>query len=428
MKHRTLTCLALATAALLTACGGGDPAGPKSQTTRVQVVGDDQGDAGTYGYKFTVQSTTNPKGYPIFTELVAASLGAPALCNHYTGANGSIAFTTTLGCASYAIGGSRINFQPTLANNLVALPVIGEPINGALPPGSQLNQVLSFLPGLGSLLANAPALPLIGGTIAGITQEVANLLPATTGANSPLSVLKQLETLGTNGVGAQDLVIVIAGTNDASDLATAYIQSDIDQGLAFTTLVGTQGISNSDKVAAGNAYMAKLADQLYASVTANVLAKGGQKVVILNLLNITQAPRLTQARTTIQGAEAKVPAIVEWVNTFNRQLATNIGSDKRIVPIDYRKLVNDAITDKNLLVANSDTAVCPETGKGTLDMLPTYDLKSCTDAMLSANPPAGMGPDWWVRYYFADSAHPTPYLHNLLARGVNLELVRAGLL
>ncbi len=426
MTLQPLTLTALALSAFLAACGGGDGPGPKTDTMQVRVVGDDQGDSGAFGYKFTIQNSESATPFPIFTELVAASLNAPPICSHYTGVNTSVQFTTNSDCTSYAIAGSRINFQPTVANNLRALPLIGDVVNGAAPPSSPLDQVLSFLPGLGSVLSNLPSLPLVGGVI----QGVVNQLPGVTAGSTPLSIPNQFAALAANGINAKDVIIVVAGTNDAADLATVYLQSSIDQGIAFSNLVGTMGINNADRRVAGNEYMVKLADNLYNSISGTLLTNGAKKVVVLNLPNIIQTPRLSQARRTIAGAEEKVPVVREWVDTFNRRLAANIGTEKRVVPVDYLKLLNDAVTDSvALALTNSVDAACPPTGTGTLDMLPTYDIKACTSTLLSANPPMGTtDQNWWRSFAFADSVHITPYLHNLLARGVNLELIRAGLL
>lgn len=430
MITRLAPCFALVLSALLPACGGGgDGPGPKTETRTVRVAGDDQGDSGSFGFKFTVQDAANPKGYPIFTELVAASLHAPAICNYYKGVNGSVTFTANTGCTSMAIAGSRINFQPTLANQLRTLPLIGEVVNGVAPVGSPVDQVLTLLPGLGSVLANIPSLPLVGAVVSGVLQPIADQIPGATAATTPLLLDNQLKAMATQGITSQDVVVLIAGSNDAADVATAFLQAGTDQGIAFVTLMGTMGITNSNRRAAGNTYMSKLADKYYASINTHLLARGATKIAILNMPNIVQTPRLSQARATIAGAEAAVPMFVEWVETYNRQLAANINGDKRFIQVDYRKLINDAITDPNLLVANSDTPACPSTGTGILDRLPTYDLKSCTSGVLSTNPPQGQTTgDWWTHYFFADSTHPTPYLHNLLARGVNLELIRAGIL
>ena len=317
MTYKTLTLTALALSAFLAACGGSDGPGPKTETTQVRVIGDDQGDSGAFGYKFTIQNSDDlAGGFPIFTELVAASLNAPRLCSHYSGVNTSVQFNTNPGCTSYAIAGSRINFQPTVANNLRALPLIGDVINNVAPPSSPLEQVLSFLPGLGSILGNLPSLPLVGGVV----QGVVNQLPGVTAGSTPLSIPNQFAAMAASGIGEKDVVIVVAGTNDAADLATVFIQSSIDQGIAFSNLVGTMGITNADRRIAGNEYMAKLADNLYNSISGTLLTNGAKKVVVLNLPNIIQTPRLTQARATIAEAESKVPVIREWVDTFNRPL------------------------------------------------------------------------------------------------------------
>ena len=80
MKFR-LNLAAVATALLLAACGGGDPA-----ITSVKVMGDSLADSGTFGYKFTVQGSapTGAGSTAIWPELVASDVSdAGALCAYY---------------------------------------------------------------------------------------------------------------------------------------------------------------------------------------------------------------------------------------------------------------------------------------------------------------------------------------------------------
>jgi outer membrane lipase/esterase len=62
------------------------------------------------------------------------------------------------------------------------------------------------------------------------------------------------------------------------------------------------------------------------------------------------------------------------------------------------------------------------------DGLPTYNFATCTDAALSAAPPAGAtgGANWWKTWAFSDGFHPTPYGHQLLAQLISRTLAQAG--
>ncbi len=412
--------------AMLAACSQTDGPGPKTLTTTVRVAGDDYADSGTFGYKFTVQNSDDPnKGFPVMPELVAASLRAPAICPYFRSADNGNTYTNSADCTNFAVGGARINYQPPLSVTVSQLPLLGTTLVNTPP----LNGLLPNLPNLAGALST---LPLVGGIIAS--------LPGVSGANSPLSVVKQLQTLGNSATfSTGDLFILVAGSNDISDLATQHIAASIDLGVGFgnlvSTLLGTSALpsslaSASNRQTLGNAYMSKLADVYYDAIKANLLDKGATKITILNLPNVNQTPRLAQAKATLAGAAEAGPVFLEWVNTFNTQLQTRIGNDRRFIQVSYLDLLNQLVTTSAALaVTNATTPVCPETGKGTLDNLPTYALKDCNSAALSAALPAGeTSPDWWKSYGFSDSTHPTPYVHNLLARGVNLELIRAGIL
>lgn len=98
---------ALATAVLLAACGGGDPA-----ITSVKVMGDSLSDSGTFGLKFTVQGSagTGAGSTPIWPELVADDVAdTDALCAYYRVNPVTQAATVQTGCTNYAVGGGRIN-------------------------------------------------------------------------------------------------------------------------------------------------------------------------------------------------------------------------------------------------------------------------------------------------------------------------------
>ena len=104
IKH---TMLALAAAALVTACGGGGSADttPKTKITSVKVFGDSIQDSGTFGFKFTVQGSDSL----IFAERVAALYGQ-TLCNFYTFTGTTFAPNAKAGCTNFAIGGGRVTY------------------------------------------------------------------------------------------------------------------------------------------------------------------------------------------------------------------------------------------------------------------------------------------------------------------------------
>ncbi|MES1163833.1 MAG: SGNH/GDSL hydrolase family protein, partial [Rhizobacter sp.] len=118
-----------------------------------------------------------------------------------------------------------------------------------------------------------------------------------------------------------------------------------------------------------------------------------------------------------------------WIVAFNTELAAKFAGNANVVVVDFYSSFNDEIANPSLYtLQNVKTPACPITGVGS-DGLPTYTFATCTDTALSAmTPPAGAtgGADWWKSYAFADSFHPTPYGHDLLARYISRSLASAG--
>jgi phospholipase/lecithinase/hemolysin len=373
MKKFQTTVLALATGLLLAACGGGESADttPRSSIRTVKVFGDSIADAGTFGYKFTVQSADNQ----IFPERVAASYGQ-TLCNYYaaTGAN-SFVVNPKAGCTDYAIGGGRVNFysNPT----------------------------------------------------------------------DPRGVTVQLAAAAAAGYTAADLALIDGGGNDAADLVGAFLKVPADKGASFVALVGTLGVTvaapdQAGLAAAGTAYMKALADKLAKSVTDNVLGKGGQQVVILNMPGITNTPKFQMVLDSIAaangggstgaGARAQYEALFKsWMVAFNTQLDSKFSGEARVAIVDFYTAFNEQIaTPEQFGLSNVKTPACPVNGLGS-DGLPTYDFPSCTATALSAKPPTGVtDPNWWKSYAFSDSFHPTPYGHQLTGQLISKTLAIKG--
>jgi phospholipase/lecithinase/hemolysin len=359
-------------AAVLVACGGGgDPAGPKVAITRVVVAGDSLADAGTFGGKFTVQRASNPaQGYPVYPQIVASNYGVTNLCNFFSSSTGGASFTTNANCEDFAVGGGRIY-------NLASQG----------------------------------------------------------GANAPFSIGFQLgAALQANGGSytSSDLIIVDAGGNDAADLVGAYLgaatgqaglqafQAFLAQQLDATTIGTLLPQPNGAALAAG-AYMQKLADTYWGTVKATTLDKGATHVAILNMPDITLTPQFAGVLAQVGAAYGQASAtelkgaIQQWIQAFNAKLVADVNGDTRVAVVPFYEDFTDEVTNPAAYgLTNVTTPTCSDTG------FPA----TCVDAQLDAAP--GTTPGWWQTYAFANSFHPTPFGHSLLASSVSRAIARAG--
>lgn len=261
--------------------------------------------------------------------------------------------------------------------------------------------------------------------------------------------------------GANDLLLIDGGGNDASTLVGAYLAAGRDGGVAYTTVLGT--VLTPEQVAAavaggsaglagaGTTYMTALADNFYNLIKTGALDKGAQRVALLNMPGITNTPRFqlvldsvaaattaaakaggaTDADAAAAGVAARASSetlFKGWVSAFNARLASKFAGDSRVAVVDfYTEFNNQIASPAQFGLTNVKTPACPVTGVGT-DGLPTYDFLNCTDASLAAKPPAGQtnNPNWYKTYAFSDGFHPTPYGHQLLAQLISRTLAQAG--
>ena len=371
LKRYLLPTAAAALLALgLAGCGGGD-------TVKVHVMGDSLADVGTFGFKFTVQDASNPKGFPVWTQLTASRFGidGQAQCPYYLASSASsFAANPQAGCTNYAIGGGRIISQG--------------------------------------------------------------------GSASPLTIGTQMAAAAANGgFGRDDLVLVDGGGNDAADLVGAWLtasgsaqaaqrlQALLGQQLDATTL---QALLTQDPTAgqAAGAYMQKLADTFHGQIKTHLLDKGAQRVVVLNLPDITLTPRFAAvlagvaAQTSPAQAQAVQAGIRLWIGAFNSRLASLVASDKRIALVDfYGTFTQQVQSPASFGLSNATDTACPATGVGS-DGLPAYNFQTCTSAALDATP--GKSAGWWKNYLFSDGFHPTPKAHELMADTVVSAIRKAG--
>lgn len=374
MKSMRMAWAALGAALVLSACGGGSGA-PEFKS--VVVFGDSLADVGTFGFKFTVQKAGDAKGYPVWPQIVsdAVKVSGASQCNGYVAGAGGFTRSTNAACTNYAIGGGRI-------------------VTGAAQGGSA----------------------------------------------SPLRVATQMAA-HPGGFSSNQLVLIDGGGNDAADLVGAYLgaaggaagasayQAFLSQQLSATTLASLFSSAGGAERAAG-AYMAALADTLYASVKTQVLDRGATNVAILNVPDITLTPRF---RAVLGGVSAQAGAatatalqagIREWTKAFNDRLRTLATGEPRVVIVDFNGTFTQQVTTPAAFgLTNATDTACPITGVDSTG-LPAYNFLTCTDTALDAT--AGRTPGWWKTYTFSDGFHPTPLGHQLLADTVISTMRTAG--
>ncbi|MFT7776138.1 SGNH/GDSL hydrolase family protein [Roseateles sp.] len=383
----SLTRIAAASAALLgsllvAGCGGGATADttPAVKISSVKVFGDSLQDSGTFGYKFTVQSSDNL----IYAERVAANYGQ-TLCNFFIFTGTTFAANTAkTGCTNFSIGGGRITYTG----------------------------------------AGGAANPLNIGT------QMATYAAAGSYTASDLVII--------DGGGNDAADLVGAYLNIPKDAAAAY--SALLGTLLTPAQIGAALQGGATAVAQiGATYMTALADKFAAQIKASVLDKGATRIVVMNMPDVSITPRFQMVLDAIAqasgggtagaAARAQSQALFQsWMTAFNTQLAAKFAGNDSVIVVDFYKGFQDEVaTPAQFGLSNVKTPACPITGLGS-DGLPVYDFPTCTATALSAAPPAGVGggADWWKSYAFADSFHPTPYGHQLTQQLIAKSLATKG--
>lgn len=366
MRLRLLS--VVATAALLVACGGGGDGPtttPTVTTSSVKVVGDSLNDSGTFGFKFTVQ------GNSIWTDRVAAALGAPTLCPRYAAvdANTVVPNPSATACTSYGVGGGRVN-----------------------PAG-------------------------------------------TPNDTTPFSIIQQLTTLAAEKTYRSDeLLLVDGGGNDVADLVGAYLNAGNDGGAAYSGLLlevltpGEVGGAGSSE-AAGALYMSRLADLLVNTINAQAISRGARRVVVITAPDVTQTPRFRALLAGIalsngQAAADAVQAVTRsWVVAFNDRLRFRLNTVTEVALVDFYAELNRWIATPGAFgLTNVIDTACPSIGTDIATGLPAYNIAACTEAVAAAN----TAPADWRTYIFSDNFHGTPRTNQLVADVVLQALTAKG--
>ena len=393
MKQWKWAVVAASCAVVLAGCGGasdGSNTTPKSVVSSVKVFGDSVMDSGTFGYKFTIQSSDAANPFLIAPEIVAANFGVGPLCPFFNNSTfDSATFTQKASCTNFAVAGAHINNATNTTN-----------------PGNTNAYSIPYQLGVGST----------------------TLVPT-------------------------DMVIVDGGGNDLSQLIGAYLLAGTSQAAAgaFIGLVGTVvpaatlgGIlgttptQQSMGLAAG-AYAYGVGTILATSVKTYVVAKGVSKVVVINAPDVTLVPEFNAilAGVAAQAGTAQRDAVQAaaraWTQALNKGIADGLaGTNVQIYDL-YTEGARIFATPAQFGLTNVTKASCPtvaggvSTTTGVPQLTFPVTVAACTSANMSAKIPAGeTSANWWQSYAYADYLHPSPALHKLIGQSINLQLAKAG--
>ncbi len=337
--------------------------------SRVKVVGDSLSDSGTFGYKFTVQGTPLIP-VQIWTDWVAAGLGAPALCPRYTAvAELEVALNSSpssQGCTSLAVGGGRIH----------PLGVLGQ----------------SF-------------------------------------RNQPFSITRQLQDMALlHPYEPQDVLLLSVGGNDLADLLTLFLDDSTEGVLKYVLylneLLPTSQVWSAStggrqaRIQAGHALMQALANRLADHLLTEVWGKGAQKVVLLNAPNVARTPRFRAMLDRRGDAVELAQTTAAWADSFNNRLANRLADRQSgLITMDFRQQLDNWVSaPTHFGLTNGTDPACPITGTDSAG-LPDFDLARCTPTNAI---------DAGRNHVFADAFHGTPSVQKQLANEVLRAMAQRG--
>ncbi|MGZ3183343.1 MAG: SGNH/GDSL hydrolase family protein [Telluria sp.] len=458
--RQTKFVLAMLAAASLAACGGGG-SNPGEQSLKTKyssevIFGDSLSDSGSYavggvaaagGGKFTVNGTSTT--YPaltgkIWTELVASQLGLPAPCPAQTGLKGqgpfAVAVVNHSGCYSYAQGGSRVT-NPIGPHNAAVDPVIGQltvPVVtqvanhlaavGGKFSGTELVTVMAGGNDALALTAQLQAAATAAGTAAGaqagqvafgtsLTQQMVALVPAANQQAAAVAIGTAIQTTAAQGGDATAIIQAAIG---------AAIQSGASPTLATPAVYGPiVAKAQSDATAAGQAAgakagadyaaangpkmvqaMAQAGAELAALVETQIVGKGANFVVVNNLPDVSVSP------AAVAGGASAVALAKAMSQAFNAALKAGVAADAKVLYVDLFTLSDDqSVNPGPYGLTNTTTPACSSTVSGGYSLFCTVNSTITGDVS---------------HYMFADTVHPTPFEHSLIAKYVVEQMIVKG--
>jgi phospholipase/lecithinase/hemolysin len=448
--RKTSFALALLTAAVLTACGGHGPSGgdqtPKTKFSNEITFGDSLADVGTYkvgavaalgGGQYTINGDATAVSPELtgknYTELLAAQLKLPAPCAAQTGLLGtasagfSVPVTDHPECFNYAQGGARVTNPIGPGNKALDKPGATSIGQMTVPVTAQIDNHLKKVGGkvkgdeLVIVMAGGnDALELLGEFAAGATTAGGNAL-----ATSLVTQLAPGTTDPATGSAAIGLAIQTEAAKPGStsqSIITAAITAAAQNGntgaVANATTIGnTAGaaaLAAAAKYQTDNApvlvqNMATAGAELGALVKNKILANGAGYVIVNNLPDVSISPSAKAKPADTQ------KLVATMVDAFNSQLKAAVGGEAKVLYVDLASVSRDQATNPAPYgLTNTTTPAC--------DLSPA---KNPLGSSLVCNKNNLIAGDV-SHYMFADTVHPTPFEHALIARYVLEQMTIKG--
>jgi len=455
MRHFKLAMTVMA-AAVIAGCGGSDPRPgdqtPKNKYSAQVTFGDSLSDVGTYkvgtvaalgGGTFTINGNNTAVNPALtgknWTELMAAQVGLAAPCPAMTGLDGdaskgfSVPVQTKAGCYGYAQGGARVtnpvgpgNKATGSALGALTVPLVTQVKNhlaavGGKFKGDEIVYVMGgnndVLIGLDQLAAAATAAGTAAGNNTFGTSLTAQLAagapnPATAAQSIGLALATEAARPGSTSttiVQAAVTAAVLAGNTSAG--SPAVYGPMVAKAQADATAAGTK--AGADYAAAQGPVLvqtvAQAAAELAALVKTQIVANGANFVVVNNMPDIANTPSGLAASDS---SRALINAIVK---AFNDTLASGLSGESKVLLVDVFSVSHDQATNPAPYgLTNVKDTAC--------DLTPAKNPLGSSLVCNANNLKAGDV----SHYSYADTVHPTPFLHLLLARYVSEKMVAKG--
>jgi len=452
--RKTSFALALLSAAVLAACGGGGngpSAGNQTPTFTFSSevsFGDSLSDVGSYavgavkqlgGGKFTINgnnTATNPElTGRNWTEVVAAQLKLAAPCAAQTGLEGSapgfnVPTAFFANCTNYAQGGARVS-NPIGAHNKANDPQMGAltvPMttqvanhlakNGGKFSGTELVTVLGGGGDILTMLSDLSTKAIAAGTAAGaqtFATSLATQLAA--GATNPATAAPQIglaiQTEAARPGHTDDSVVMAALTAAAKAGNTAALSSTVY--LPIVAKAKADAKTAGDKAGADYAAangpaivkaMGAAGAELANLIKTQIVGKGANYVVLANLPDVAGTP---SSKAQSAGSQALIGAAVD---AFNAQLKTAVAGEAKILYVDLWSISHDQVINPAPYgLSNTSTPACGPNPLNASSLV-------CNGTNLIAGDVS--------HYMFADDVHPTPFENALIARYVLEQMAIKG--
>jgi outer membrane lipase/esterase len=459
--RKTSFALALLTAAVLTACGGNSPSAgdqtPKLKFSNQITFGDSLSDVGTYnvgsikamgGGQYTINGDNTAVSPELtgknYTTLIAAQLGLKAPCAAQTGLLGTDTTGNTqapfqadfnepvtdhLECFNYAQGGARVT-NPVGPGNL-ALEKQNAPIKLGQMTVPVTTQIDNHIKKAGKFKADELVIVMAGGN------DALELLGeftkgATDAAGTALagSLMTQLVPGTTNQAGGPAILAAIqAESAKFGSTPTSIISAAIG---AAARAGNTAAVANAATIGANAGAAAQTAAATYQTTPANsqrlidAMTQAGKELadlvktkIIANgaaYVVVNNLPDVSISPSAKAQSADTQKLIAGMVAAFNGALKAGIGAESKVLYVDLATVSHDQATNPGPYGLTNTTDTA---------CIITDTAKNPLSSSLVCNAKNLKSGDV-SHYMFADAVHPTPFEYSLIARYVLEQMAVKG--